>query len=54
MVALFSAFKGASISIVVAPIYIPINNVGRLPFLHTLSIMLFIEFLMMVILAGVK
>ena len=35
----FLGFKGTSVlfSIVAAPIYIPINNVGRFHFLHTLS-----------------
>ena len=39
MVVEFLVFKGTSIllSIVAAPTYIPINNVGGLPFLHTLS-----------------
>ena len=39
MVVLYLVFEGTSImfSIVVAPIYIPTNSVGRFPFLHTLS-----------------
>ena len=39
MVALFLVFKGTSIlfSMVAVSIYIPTNNVGGLPFLHTLS-----------------
>ena len=39
MIALFLVFLETSIlfSIVAAPIYIPINSVGELPFLHTLS-----------------
>ena len=38
-VALFLVLKGTSIllSIVVVPIYIPINRVGGFPFPHTLS-----------------
>ena len=38
-VTLFLVFKGTSILflIVAAPIYIPTNSVGGLPFLHTLS-----------------
>ena len=35
MVALFLVFEGTSI--MAAPIYIPTNNVGVFPFLHTLS-----------------
>ena len=51
--------EGTSIlfCIVVATIYIPTNSVGRFLFLHTLSSILFIGFLMMVIvfiLTGVK
>ena len=42
-------------SIVVVQIYIPANSVGEFPFLHTLSsIYLFVEFLMMAILTGVR
>ena len=42
-------------STVAAPIYIPTNGVGGFPFLHTLSnILLFVDFLMMAILTGVR
>ena len=36
---IFSLFKGTSVlfPIVAAPIYIPTNNIGGFPFLHTLS-----------------
>ena len=57
IVILLLVFWGTSIlfSTVVAPIYIHTNSVKGLPFLHILSsILLFIDFLMMAILAGVR
>ena len=41
-------------SIVAIPIYIPINSVGGFLFLHTLSSIYYVEFLMMTILAKVR
>ena len=39
---------------VAAPVYILTNNVGRLPFLHTLPGFIILDFLMMSILTVVK
>jgi len=55
MVVLLLVFKGTSIpfSIVIVPIYIPTRNIGRFPFMHTLSgIFLFVDILMMAILTS--
>ena len=42
-------------STVAAPTYIPTNSIGGFPFLYTLSIiLLFVDFLMMAILTGVR
>ena len=42
-------------SIVAAPTYILTNSIGGFPFLHTLSVvLLFVDFLMMAILSGVR
>ena len=42
-------------SIVAVSIYIPSNSAGAFPFLHTLSsILLFVDFLMVAILTGVR
>ena len=57
MVTLFSVFKGTSIlfSIVAAPIYITTNNVRGFPFfLYTRQHLLFVGFLLMVILTGMR
>ena len=56
IVVLIQIFIKTSIpfSIVVVPIYIPTNNVGGFPFLHTLSSIYFLQTLMMAILTGVR
>ena len=56
IVALYLVFKGTSIlfSIALIPIYVPANSVGGFPFLHTLQNLLFLEFLMMAILTGMR
>ena len=57
MVVLYLVFWGISIlfSTVVVPISIPTNSAGGIPFLHTLSSnLLFVDFLIMAILTGVR
>ena len=56
MATLFLVFWGTSLlfSIVGIPIYIPTNSVREFPFLHTLCSMLFVDFLMIAILTGVR
>ena len=54
MVTLFLVFLRNLFSMVAAPVYILTNNVGRLPFLHTLPGFIILDFLMMSILIVVK
>ena len=57
MVVLFLVFKGLSVlsSIMAVSIYIPTNSARAFPFLHTLfHHLLFVDFLMMTILTGVR
>ena len=56
MITLFLVFKDISIqfSIVTVPSYMPTNNVGGFPFLHTLSSMLFVDFFTIAFLTTVR
>ena len=56
MAVLVPVFKGIStlFSIVAVPVYIPTNNVGGFSFIHTLSSILFVGFLMVAILSDVR
>ena len=56
MVVLFLVFQGISISssIVAVSVDIPTNSARAFPFLHTLSSIQFVDFLMRAILIGVR